>query len=419
MIKKVTSSSLQLVTFIIVVIALLLSSFLILMHFHKQFRIQTSHVIETIRLSDRGIEYCLSKMVQSRDTLSVELNDEDYKSLKVEMAYWGVFEKVYSESRIKNKIFKKIALVGQKQEESKVALFLKDNGKPLVVVGSARIEGQSYLPKRGIKSGHINGHSFYGTTYVEGDIMLSKNFPKLNINKSNYIKSLFDSLIGNQNGIHLLDLNITKKMANSFMKPLLVAYSNQDISLSGIELSGHIIVQSNTRIVVDQTSKLHDVILIAPYIEIKSNVKGTFQGIATKNIIVSNNVKLDYPSALVLCFDNENLEANKQQFIDIRPNTVVKGSVLCLGETEGVNYDIQLRIQHNALVEGEVYCEGNLELRGKVYGSVCTNNFIVKERGTTYQNHLYNGEVNVKELTNQYVGIALDNTSKDIMKWLY
>lgn len=160
-------------------------------------------------------------------------------------------------------------------------------------------------------------------------------------------------------------------------------------------------------------------ILIAPVIEIKRNVKGTFQAFATRHMVVAENVKLDYPSALVLLSDYKKEDSEEPHYLEIKPKSQITGSVVCLGSTSTDNYDIQIKIEDNVIIEGEIYCQQNLELRGTVLGSVYTNNFIVKENGTTYQNHLYNGKINAKTLTDKYVGLAFDDSSKNIMKWLY
>ena len=100
--KKLKAGSLQLVTFIVVVIALLLASFIILIHVHKQFRIKTNHLIETVRLADQGTHYVLNKETIDNDTVSIPLNDEPYKSLSIHKSFWGTFEKVLSKAKIKN-----------------------------------------------------------------------------------------------------------------------------------------------------------------------------------------------------------------------------------------------------------------------------------------------------------------------------
>ena len=418
MITKLKAGALQLVTFIVVVIALLLSAFLILMHVHKQFRLQTNHTIETIRLADQGIQYALSNTIEIQDTVGIDLFDEQYKSLQVKKGFWGVYEMLYSESRIKQQKFDKIALAGTQQQEPRTALFLKDNGKPLVLVGTSRITGLSYLPKRGIKSGNIDGHSYYGVNYVNGIMEQSHGFPDLNINLRQHIDALVNGTLRFPANMEFLDLGKTRHVSNSFKSPLLLAHSNKAIVLSEMELDGHIIVRSNTRIIVEDTALLKHILLIAPHIDIKKNVKGTFQAFATKSIAVSENVTLDYPSALVL--NNHDEVADKDCFVEVGARSNIKGSVLYLGNTKGHNYEVQIKIAQGAIVEGEVYCEQNLELRGNVLGSVYTNNCIVKEKGTTYQNHMYNGSIDSKKLTEQYVGALLeDDAYKGIVAWLY
>lgn len=416
--KKIKAGALQMVTFIVVVIALLLSSFLIIIHIHKQFRIQTDHVVEMVKMTDRGVQHALNETKQIKDTTAIPLFDEDYKSLVIKSSFWGIFEKVYAKSEIKQKSFSKVALFGQERNPSNQALFLKDNNRPLVIVGQTKIEGQAYLPKRGVKSGNIAGHSYYGTKAIYGKANEIKQFPRLNPSVFDHIKSLLELPIPNQFEVEPLNLD-ERKTVNSFKDKPLLASSNSAILLSEIELIGHIIIQSDTKIIVDESANLVDVILMAPEIEIRENVKGTFQAFATNNLRVSRNVILDYPSALVLYRDYNKEDGNEEHVLEIGSKTRIKGSVLYLGNTTAENYDVQLKIENDVEIEGEVYCEQNLELRGTVYGTVYTNNFIVKEGGTTYQNHLYNGKINANKMTKHYVGLVLEEQSKAIMKWLY
>ncbi|MDG5490652.1 hypothetical protein [Psychroserpens sp. SPM9] len=404
------------VTFIIVVIALLLSSFLILTHVHKRFRLQTNHIIELTKLVDRGFYDHQAQSYKGNDTLTIPLMDEDYKSLRVHKEFWGVFEKVYSEAQIKNKKLAKVAIVGQQGQKSKIALFLNDNRKPLVVVGITKITGTALLPERGVKTGHISGQPYYGTRAVYGEIKESKKFPQLDNRMRQYITLLSRGEWTKQTEVQYFDLNAKKKVVNSFHNNLLLAYSPNEIMLTDMELSGHIIVHSNTKITVDESSLLTDIILIAPEIEIKDNVKGTFQALATGSILVSDHVRLGYPSALVLISD---YEKEQDHFLKMTSKSQIKGSLLCLGKTTADNYQAQLEIESDVIIEGEVYCEQNLELRGTVYGSVYTNNFIVREDGTTYQNHLFNAEINIDKMSEEYVGLSLDKSPKQVMKWLY
>lgn len=418
--KKLKAGSLQLVTFIMVVIALFLSAFIVLIHVHKKFRIKTNHIIETVALTDKGINHLLNNESIGNDTISIPLYDEDYKSIKAHSSFWGIYEKGYSEASIKNNTLKKTVLIGSKLgDHDDVALFVKDNKSPLVLVGNTKIKGNAYLPKRGVKSGNIAGTSYYGEQFIYGTKHISKSFPKLNHKLLSHIKAI-DKNTFNYNEIDYIDLSASKIHVNSFEKPPQLAYSNSEIILSDISLTGHIKIESQTKIVVDASAKLTDVILIAPVIEIRQHVKGTFQAFATERINVAKHVTLDYPSSLVLSRDylKEELDSTLNMiFVD--DYSVVKGNILALEENWSGNYDAQIKINPNATIKGNIYCEQNLELRGTVYGTVFTNNFIIKEAGSIYQNHLYNALIDITELEPEFVSFPMQQSKKGIAKWLY
>ena len=420
--KKLKAGSLQLVTFVVIIIALLLASFIILIHIHKQFRIKTNHIIETVNLVDKGLNYVLKNENAANDTISLVLDDEDYKSVKVYKSFWGTYRKVYSKATIKHNKLEKIALAGSKQNmNSQPALYLKDNNKPLVLVGNTKIKGKTYLPKRGVKPGNISGVSYSGEDYIYGTTALCKSFPKINQELLNYIKALEKSTVYGSNDLEYIDLKSSKKHINSFENPLKLVYSDSELFLSDVAVLGHIIIQSQTKIIIDKSAKLTDVILIAPIIEIRAHVKGSFQAFATKNISVAKHVTLDYPSALVLDRDyvKDKLNNNNNNMIYVANHTVIKGNIIALGLTTPTNYQAQIRIDPNAIVKGVIYCEQNLELRGTVYGTVYTDNFIIKEKGSIYQNHLYNAKISSRELEFEFVSLPMEQSKKGIAKWLY
>lgn len=417
--KKLRAGSLQLVTFIVVVIAILLSSIILLIHIHGQFRLKSNLTIETVSLVNNGINGLLQNNEVRKDTVSLPLHDEDYKSLKVHSGFWGCYEKLYAKAKIKNTELAKTALIGSTTlEQNSLALYIKDNKKPLVLVGNAKIKGKAFLPERGVKSGNISGKSYYGGRFVYGPTETSKDLPNLDTDLLDYLEDLKS---GNfkVNNLEYIELNSSKTHQNSFENTSQLAYSHSDIVLSNIALTGHIVVQSRTRIVIDASAKLEDVLVMAPIIEIKSGVVGTFQAIATEHISIDKNATLAYPSSLVLQSDYVKDEHNGAKSIFLADHSKVSGQILVLGETLPNNYDAQVKISANAVVEGMIYCEQNLELRGTVYGSVYTDHFIIKEGGSIYQNHLYNALIDSSALPREFVGLGFDDQKRGIAKWLY
>ena len=418
--KKIKAGALQSTLFISVVIAILLSAFILLIQLHKRFDIQTKFIQETVGNANDGVNYVLFNNVTLRDSVSINLNDEDYKSLKVYKDYWGIFEKVRSVSKIKTNRIEKVAFIGGIQpKENRLALYLEDKNKPLVLVGHTKISGIAYLPQQGVKPGNIAGHSYYGTDLIYGQKRTSNRLPKL---VSEFYTPLTSPSIESKKDF--IDISRDRNVSNSFLKPVKTIFSNNEIYLSQIKLTGHIQVISKTKIIVDATSQLKDVVLIAPEIEIKNQVNGVFQSLATIKITVGENCILNYPSALIIKTkkaiegsgtENEAILSE----IQIGEGSVVNGLVVYHGEPTKNNHKAQLIIEENAFVQGEVHSNSNLELKGTVQGSVFASNFIANQSGSIYQNHIYNGNIISDDLPIQYVGLTFEDSKKGVMKWLY
>jgi len=415
---KLKAGALQLTLFIAVVIALILAGFILLVHTHKRFNIQTDYIIETSQNTNKGINQALINTIPLGD--SINIKNEDNKTLKVHREFWGVFEKIASVATIKKNKLKRVVLIGAIQpEKNRIALYVQDNNKPLVVVGNTKIEGTAYLSGRGVKPGTISGQSYYGSQLIYGATRRASILPKLLKETRTQLKSLSNSFV-NIGPNQFLTLENGKTFSNSFLKPVQLVYSNSEITLSNINVTGNIVIQSNSKIVVNPTAILKDIILIAPEIDIRDSVKGNFQAIASKNINVSKNVVLEYPSALVLN-ETDMLQTSVSTKSNIMVNdfSIIRGVILFSSQSKVNNYTSQIEITENAKVIGEVYCTENIELKGTVYGSVFTNNFIAKQSGSIYQNHIYNGTISVSELPEEYVGLSFNNSKKVVLKWLY
>ena len=421
---KLKAGALQFTLFISIVIALLLTAFILLIQTHKLFDVQTNFAIETIENSNRGIDYSLLNATRLNDTTVIRLNDEDYKALNIHREFWGAFERVTATSKIKTHTFRKTALIGAQQPRTnRTALYVQDNNRPLVLVGNTKIEGLAHLPRQGVKSGSISGQSYYGSQLIYGPTKTASNLPELfeetTANLRNNLK-----IVSKLSKPQYLNLESGQTYTNSFLNPVQVVFNPSTIRLSAVDISGHIIVQSQTKIILESSSNLKDVLLIAPKIEIKNNVKGTFQAIASKEILVERNCTLNYPSALVIVEKESSTIENTTQGertipLKIDSNSTMKGVVIYLGTKKQNNYNAQVSIGKDSTLHGEIYCSNNLELAGEVFGSVYTNNFTTKQAGSIYQNHIYNGTINIDSLNVNYIGLPFNNSKKGILKWLY
>jgi cytoskeletal protein CcmA (bactofilin family) len=419
---KIFSGALQFTVFIGVLIALLLISLMLIQNTHTYFIQQSKATIENIQLTNSGVNFLLNSKNTISDTLEIEdLNDQNQK-VEVNLSRWGVYEKAIVKATHRKKIIYKAALIGSQIESiTRPSLYLQNNYKPLVIVGRTKIKGLSFLPNKQITPGFIAGISYLGNELIEGVIKNSnKNLPEIDkkyqieleqlLNQNKFIES--DYITQNNN----------IKFSNSFLKPVKVIYSEEFITLANSQLTGNIIVKSEKRIVISKDTKLKDVILIAPVIEIEDDVIGNFQAIASKKINVGKNCILNYPTALVLCQEKnilQNLSSSEEYQIIISSQSEIRGTILYLKSIKENDFKSQILLDENAIVKGEIYCQGNFELKGKVIGSVFTEQFIVDFGGSIFINHIFNGQIIDDNFPEVFCGILFNDTKKGIAKWMY
>jgi len=422
---KVKAGAFQFAIMIATIIAVLLSVFLVFVHSHSMFEKKSDVLVETIQQAENTLLASLDDFSTQRDTIQHLLDEERNTTSTLHRSYWGMFGKVYAKAATNGKAFEKMAFVsGWQTNDNRTALYLKETNRPLIVVGNTKIEGKAFLPSRGIRAGTISGNSYHGSQLVYGTTFKSnETLPKLPLRLTDYLTSL-QKLPLPVDDTAYVQLAQGKTYTNSFAMPLKTVFSQGELDLANVTLVGHILVRSNTKITVAASSILTDVLLMAPKIEIESNTKGTFQAIASEQIVVGKDCELRYPSALVVhaeddveVEDTSNQELKKHIFID--QNTRVKGIICYLQDNTKHRFEPQIMLKKDASLEGFMYCEQQVELLGSVYGSVVTTGFITKQFGSIYQNHIYNGSISSVALMDAYVGFPLENLESKVMKWLY
>ena len=426
--KKLKAGALQYTIFVSVLILLLVSAFIALTYLQQKLRVKASFFEETVHQTTMGFDYVATHDIPYEEELELNFNDEVESKVTLNKKHWGIFDVVTSKSTLKNEFFQKISLTGGFTSK-KEALYLKENNKPLVLVGNTEIRGNVALPKQGVKRGNIAGNSYYGSQLIYGNTRLSNTKLPVITNKE-FIKQLSKGNFLNEGVTHFeLEENLQK--VQSFDEPTLLYQSNGTINLQFIELTGNIIIWSTTKITVSKSAILKDVILIAPKIEVSDNVIGNFQAFATKEIQVGKYCNLEYPTALTVIEKQESSVTINQQSattntqlqtpnqITINSNSTVKGIVTFLSESIQRNYKPQILLEEDAVIVGEVYCERNFELKGTVKGMVYTDSFVATQFGSVYINRIFNGRIIATELPEQYCGLQFPETKTNIAKWLY
>lgn len=419
--KKVKAGALQYALVISVLIALIVFAFISLVYLQQKLTVKNDFYKEAIENVQTGFDYIAKNDIPYNELKEYSFTDNAQETTTLFKKHWGVFDLAIAHSKVKNEVVEKVALLGNNNLKRQ-ALYLEETNKPLVVVGNTKITGNVSLPKQGIKTGNISGVSYYGNELIYGNTQRSTTIlPK--IQNIDYLKNILKQNYVNDSIIYF-ELEDNLKRVQKFTVPTAVYQANGSIVLRDVFLQGNIIIHSQTVIKVESSAIFKDVILIAPTIEVLDNVVGNFQCFASKKITVGKNCNLNYPSALVVINEQKpksNQSSEEEVSIVINEKTAVKGIVIFdrTAPQNSANFKPQIVISKNAEITGEVYCSENFELLGSVSGSVYTQNFITKQSGSVYVNHIYNGTINSKKLPEEYCGLAIGNSNLKVAKWLY
>jgi cytoskeletal protein CcmA (bactofilin family) len=386
---------------------------------------QSKGAIENIQFADIGMQSLLEQKELSLDTAQIDFIKKENQSIKTNLSQWGIFQKGIVVTQFRKKKFTKTAIIGSLiNADLSPTLFLKETHNALTVVGTTSIRGIAYLPTQGVNSGYIAGNSYYGSQLIYGSIKKSTaELPKpektVLETLANYFKTYKIEIQQDY-----IDLNASSRIINSFKSRTKGYYSQNPIVLENKIISGNIIIKSETSIKIKKTALLTDVIIIAPIIEIEDETVGNFQALASKKITMGKKCNLSYPSALVLSQDNKNtaneistIPFDNQIFIDA--GSIVRGTVCYLQTKEIADFQTQIVLEKEAKIKGQVYCNGNFEIKGTVSGSVYTKQFVANQSGSIFMNHVYNATIENENVPKFYGGIILEQEPKTVLKWLY
>lgn len=425
--SKVPSGALQFAVFVSAVIAFLLLAFLLLVHTQQKIGLRSQKDLQLIEATNRGFRYVQHNTTTAKDTFDIEILDQKNIQLRAHVSPWGVYQKTFVDAQWDNHNFSKIGLIGGGLSmDNRKAIILTEMYKPLLLVGKTKITGDVVLSEQGVRSGVISGQTFFGSQLVYGRRgVAKKELPRLAMDFSKTINNYLTQYPQSTNDfVPESDYQLAYQ---SFRLPTQWLYDSETIYLDQNNLKGNIIIRSEREIIVSPQTNLQDVLLIAPKVTIQDEVTGNFQTLATQSIYVGKNCTLAYPSALVLTQKQvsqfRSQSKPNQKVIDnaivVDESSVVKGVVCYLNSDSKIGYTNNIIFKEASKLIGEVYCQGNLELNGTVIGSVYANQFGLNYYGSIYMNHLYNVTINAKELPEAFAGIPLDQSSKNIVQWLY
>jgi len=404
------------------IIAVVCSSFILFSYFSLH-EYQQLNCRDQLKINvNSGLTYLQNNTtLTTNNEIEIDLDKQNIGTLIVNKKQWGFYQIFESTSYLNNQIQKKFALVGNKiDQRNSFALHLKGSDKALAIAGNCKVTGNCYMPKVGYKKEKLFGEYFSFDNFIEGETFDNNTCPYfLNENQIEEIKEIL--LLNNFNlsdsVITIETPNIVDSINNSFYSKKLILYSVNKIELDNSYITGNVFVVSKNEIVVSNNSYLKDVILMAPKIKFNENLRVTIQAFASDSIILEENVTLDYPSTLGVFNKKESINPSA---IKLSQSDTVIGNVCGFVSNTNLINQIGITIPKSAVVIGDVYTNGFLDLQGKVLGTVITDKFLVNSNNSVFENYLYNGTINSKNIPAHFVASSVINrkTKMGIIKWL-
>lgn len=398
------AGSLQYVVVLGILLSSLCFSFLMLLEYKQLDRLQKWQTQKVKRKNKMEMEIALIQW-ESKNTEEINSN------------FFGLLELFSKSYTVRGKTYRQYAYVGRRDSTAMALYVANKSSFPIYLAGSSAIVGKVASAAAGFKVGSVDNKGFSGSIVITDHKISHSELPKLTRAFLNQLEQLSPfspttdkPFFSQENG------NIVER---SFSESTLILNISHISILEKTTVRGNIILLSEQPLFIARTAKLHDVVVVAPSIEIESNSRGNFQAIASKNISVGANSFFDYPSV----FWVHRLANQKES----RPTIEVKSGAQLhgiLGLTSVVRDSIQmipnLVIHPHSKIIGEVYSELPLALYGEILGSLYVENLIAEYHGKLFLNHLFNGKILGTHRPKEYAGLTLnDENPNTIMKWLY
>lgn len=420
---KIKGSIMGLVLTITMLVTLLSSLFIL----KSGLDTQTGFMYETndklINNVESGLQLLLSdnNLVQPNASTILDLFDEGNDSVLLERNTWGAFEIISAKAFDGKKYIFKSAMIGSRRayDTIPITLFVADLGKPISVCGNTHLSGKCYVPESGFKRAYIEGQNYTGDKYVYGTSINSERYiPELN---KTFVKNLEDfikqPINPNDSVVSIEDISTKDTIINSFQNKTLALVSQTHIHISNIVLIGNIKLIAPV-IKIHGSAQLTNTLLIANTIELEDNVTGEFQAFARQQIITGKKASLMYPSLLCV-YQTKPLEDNAID-IYIGEEANIVGDIISIHDKSMTEQEPYISIDKNTQITGNVYVNGKLDIKGKIYGSSYCNRFYLKTNSGIYENHLLNAELDATKLPKHYLGASFlkEGNKKEVLLWL-
>ena len=398
---KLSSNSLVITVFISLILGVICSMLVLLLYTKLQSQSIFSTKIKLQRNLKSAINIVLADTVVPvlEQTNTLDLFDKGEDSAIIKTENWGLFSIASITVKANKKSKTKTFFYGQTMnQELSSSLYLTEHQTSLSISGHAKLAGDAFLPKGGLKPVFIDQRGFLYNELIKGEIKTSyDNLPEIKTGICQNLNGLLKKNIITSNGN--VNRDIPDSINQSFCDSVLIIYQKSNLTLSNCKLRGHVMILSDSAIIVHNDCFLENVILAAPSIQFDEGFTGTVQAISSDSIIAKKNCHFNYPSCLILL---KNTITELQPKIIIGDYCGLSGVILTVSKTKDIS-KTYTEIGLNSVIKGFVYSSGYLSVKGRVYGTILTDYFIYKSSPSVYINYLVDAELNRNALSRFFI----------------
>ena len=335
--------------------------------------------------SAAALYMCDSTIMGESDSARISLYGEDEDSISVKKQCWGLYE-IVSVRHDTNDPDEKMYMMGRCLESShRAALWVSDRNAPLSLAGSSSVLGLTYAPFNGIKYPEIEGCPFQG----------SRISPEVTKNSRRYLPELDTKSLTHLNSLKSLrkrrfDYSRLSegRQYHSFKDSTIFTYCKNSDETE-FHLKGKIVLYGD-RLIISGKSEMQNIIIFARSVLIEEGFRGCAQIFCEDSIFIGRNVKLSYPSGLLVDASLSNTVC-----ITVGENSQVSGYVgIINGDKNSRTQEPPcFKLHKHSLVRGLVYVDGTCELAGAIKGAAYIKDCSYRGKNSSYVGTLYNASI--------------------------
>jgi hypothetical protein len=399
------------------VVLCLCAAMLFLLYFFNILRIKDR---DAVFLDDgvySAVNYTLASAGYPTAVISadLDLSDNTRDTVRVTRGPWGCYVYGLVEAKNDRAHLRRALLYGGMQAPGRDrCLYVADHNEPLALVGNTLIDGNATLPRAGVRQGYVDQRGYAGNILVTGSVDTSQaTLPALDGSFTNFCTWLAG--LGRDSTIGYTPLP-GDPVRRSFFDSVMIFKQKGLLSLSGVKLSGRVVIASDSVVEVSSDASLDNVLIAAPVVLFKPGFHGAVQVFARDSIVVGQGCHFTYPSALVVM---PGARAQTESDLNLDRDVVIDGVVIAASGSPK-SPQTRLRIHDEASVNGLVYCNGYCYLQGQVTGAVFTDFFLYAKGPSVFDNMLVDAQVRAAApafMPGSYS--ALGQTGKNVLlEWL-